>query len=212
MHILVTTCDRYSHIVPLMLKYWRRAWPDCPHDLEILGCTQIPEGVAQYAKVTLIGEDKGWASNLLTWIGNRDEPFILLLEDYIIQSVDVRLMAKACEAIQIKTVGQVRLIPLPGPPTKKWRDDDDLGEIDKSVEWAISLQAACWKPQVWRDLIVPGESPWTVETHGSQRAKAGYDKFVFLGCHEWALTYRMGGLMNRGGVFPEVQRWVDEHL
>jgi hypothetical protein len=193
-----------------MLKYWHRAWPNCPHNLEILGCTQMPRGIERYAQVTLLGEDKGWPGNLLAWISDRDEPFILLLEDYIIQSVDVRLMAKACQAIQIDTIGQVRLVPVPGP-TKRWREDEDLGEIDKNEAFAISLQAACWKPEVLRDLLISGETPWEVEGRGSQRARNGYDRFTFLGCYGWALTYRMGGLMNRGGILPEVQKWIDEH-
>jgi hypothetical protein len=96
-------------------------------------------------------------------------------------------------------------VPWPGPTLG---GTESFGEIDKSLEYAISLQASFWKPQTFRDLLDRSWNPWEIELRGSQKA-ATYDK-RFIGCKTCVLNYK--DYMMRGNRRPEHADWVDAHL
>lgn len=216
MRIIVPTCHKYlEHIAPVFTKAVRRAWPDFPWPMTMLLANETgkPYGLFTPLRDTprfrvVYTVDHGWASNLLNFLGDSDEPFLLLLDDYILDVVDHRLLELAVQAIELSTVGMVRVHPCPGP-TLDFPFSPELGEIDKREPYAISLQAAIWKPQVIRDLFRHGEDPWQTEIDGSRRA-AGYSGFHFLGTKASAIGYRE--LMKRGQVVPETQAWCEANL
>lgn len=214
MKIVVTTCDRYAWIIPDFIRAFLRAWPDCPWRVDLvwgrsdarpLAEPWIPNGWSIYAT-----PDVTWAANLLAFLDLGDEPFLLLLEDFILDTVDdKRLRAIAKIFDHAPDVGLVRVHPCPGP-TLPWHGTvDPLGVIDKKEPYAISLQATMWRPQVIRDLFRTYENPWQTEIEGSKRA-ADYDAYTFLGTKESAIGYRE--LMRRGVEVLETRHWIQSNL
>ena len=200
MKIVVFTCDSYSHIVPMTTKYLDKAWPDHP-GVEIVTNT-IP--IENKYPVIYLGPDAGWCSNLLKYCADKTEPFILLCEEGILTEVDKPLLEKAFVEALNPNVGVVRLYPCPGP-TLSW--SEDIGEIDKSLPYAISVQMSIWNPQTIRDIARPGETPWDFEIQGSQRAK-DYPK-TFLGTYKSAVSYKE--YTRRGKINPDAADWIANH-
>lgn len=151
--------------------------------------------------------DDGWSSNLLHYLATMEnEPFLMMLDDHILFEVNNDLVNFAWDIIQRPDVGCVRLVPWPGPTLPY--NVDGFGEIDKSLEYAISLQASFWKPQTLRDLIGVRWSPWQVELEGSRRAATYHKRFV--GCKTCAVNYK--DYFMRGNPREGHAAWVDEHL
>ena len=210
-HVIVPTCDKYSPVIPKWLTFFYRHWTILPHRVTILGVTRgtlhIPADLRDRPVTAFyFGVDGGWASNLLRYIAINGSPFLMMMDDHIVFKVDNTLIQTAWEIIQRPDVGCVRLVPWPGPTLTY--DVDGFGEIDKSLEYAISLQASFWKPQTFRDLLDRRWSPWEVELKGGQKAR-DYDK-RFIGCKTCAIDYKDYYL--RGNPRPEHAAWVDEHL
>lgn len=210
-HVIVPTCDKYAPVIVKWLTFFYRTWT-LPHRVTILGVTpgtlRRPIDL-RYSQITCVyvGTDKGWTSNLLGYLATLgDEPFLMLMDDHILFEVDNDLIRAAADIITRPDVGCVRLVPWPGPTLPY--DAPGFGEIDKRLEYAVSLQASFWKPQTLRDLLEPGWSPWQVEVEGSKRA-AQYDK-RFIGCKTCAVNYK--DYYCRGKPRENHAAWVDEHL
>lgn len=209
--IVIQTCDKYAPVIPKFLSFFYRTWT-LPHKTTILGISRgtlhIPVGLRDKPVTAFyFGTDGGWASNLLRYMTTMDDaPFMLMMDDHIMFECNDDLLRVAWDIIQRPDVGCVRLVPWPGPTLPY--DVEGFGEIDKSLEYAISLQASFWKPQTLRDLLDRRWTPWEIELKGSRRART-YDK-RFIGCKSCAVNYKdyfMRGKPREGHAV-----WVDEHL
>jgi hypothetical protein len=133
------------------------------------------------------------------------DPFLMMMDDpSSLRTHD--LVQSAHEIIQRPDVGCVRLVPWPGPTLPY--DVDGFGEIDKSLEYAISLQASFWKPQTLRDILDPKWSPWEVELKGSQRARTYNQRFI--GCKTCAVNYK--DYFMRGKPREGHAAWIEANL
>lgn len=210
-HIVVPTCDKYASIIPAWLEFFYREWT-LPHRVTVLGVTRgtlhIPIDLHDKPVTALyVGTDRGWAANLLRYLATMDnEPFMMMMDDHILFEINDALIQSAHEIIQRDDAGCVRLVPWPGPTLPY--DVDGFGEIDKNLEYAISLQASFWKPQTLRDILEPSWSPWEVELRGSQKARA-YGK-RFIGCKTCAVNYK--DYFMRGKPREGHAAWVDANL
>lgn len=210
-HVIVPTCDKYAPIIPKWLTFFYRHWT-LPHHVTIIGVTfgslKCPRSLLDNPiKARHVLYDRGWAGNLLAYLSDiGDDPIMMLMDDHILFEVNVNLVNTAWEIIHRPDVGCVRLVPWPGPTLPY--DVDGFGEIDKSLEYAISLQASMWKPQTFRDLLDPRWNPWQIELEGSKRART-YGK-RFIGCKTCAVNYK--DYYCRGKPRDGHAQWVDEHL
>lgn len=210
-HVIVPTCDKYAPIIPKWISFFYRHWT-LPHRVTVLGVTRFslrsPASLLHHpVSAYYTGKDLGWAGNLLHYLSSiPDDPIMMLMDDHIVFEVNVALVGAAWEIIHRPDVGCVRLVPWPGPTLPY--DVDGFGEIDKSLEYAVSLQASMWKPQTLRDLLDSSWSPWQVELEGSKRART-YNK-RFVGCRECAINYK--DYYCRGKPRDGHAQWVDEHL
>lgn len=205
------TCDQYAPIIPKWLMFFYRHWT-LPHRITILGVTRgtlsVPTALRDKPVTALYsGRDYGWAANLLRYLAVMgDEPFMMMMDDHIMFECNDTLIQSAHEIIQRPDVGCVRLVPWPRPTLPY--DADGFGEVDKSQEYAISLQASFWKPQTLRDILDPEWSPWQIELEGSERART-YDK-RFIGCKTCAVDYK--DYFMRGKPREGHAQWVEANL
>jgi len=211
-HVIITTCDKYSVVIPKTLTFFYRYWT-LPHRVTILGVTEgtlrIPVDLRDNpVSAYYVKRDVSWSANLLRYLAtmDADEPFLLLMDDYIVFEVHNNLIQAAQDMIRWDDVGCVRLVPWPGPTLPY--DVEGFGEIDKRLDYAISLQASFWKPQTFIDLLDRSWNPWQVELDGSKRARDYGAKFI--GCKTCAMNYKE--YFERGHRRPIHADWVDERL
>lgn len=182
------------------LKYFRRAWGNCPYPIQIVTNTNRVD----HENVVYLGEDMGWSNNLLKYLESVDEPFIPWFDDYFLMEVDAPVVAKAVSLVKTGVAGMVRLYPCPGPD---FPYNDVFGEIDKDDMYSASLQAAVWNPRVMRDLLRKGETAWDFEIHGSKRARSHPAKF--LSAHKTAMSYQ--NYLRQGEIVESVAEWVGQN-
>lgn len=205
--VVVFTCAAYAHLIPKFLTCFERTFP-LPYKLTyvVAGTShvQVPRTYNREATRFVTMRDNGMAANMLDYLADKTEPFMMLMDDHMLFEADEILIGMAQAYTIIDNIGCVRLVPWPGPTIDP---GEHFGDIDKTLEYAMSLQASFWKPQTFRDLLDRSWSPWEIELKGSQRA-ATYSK-RFIGCKTCAINYK--DYMLRGKPRPEHAAWVDAH-
>jgi hypothetical protein len=213
--VVVFTCAKYSALIPKFLTCFERTFP-LPYQLTYVVAgtnrVQVPLSYNHEATRFVTMQDNGMAANMLDYLADKTEPFLMLMDDFMLFEANTALVRAAHKIIGQSDIGCVRLVPWPGPtllfPDLDGSAADDFGDIDKSLEYAISLQASFWKPQTFRDLLDRHWNPWEIELKGSQKAR-DYGK-RFVGCKQCAINYK--DYMLRGNPRPEHAAWVDANL
>ena len=211
MKVVIFTCQKYHKIVPIFYHFWKMQWPTCPYQLVIVtgsGEIEIPDDL----QVTIVyqGEDRGYASNAITYLSSIEDELVLLMqEDFILHSVRPEMVLKAVELCERDDVGCVRLGGVPGPD---WQFNEPggegFGEIDKAnADWVFSMQSAVWSVNTFLGCIQWGDSPWQAEHKGTERAQRRPERFL---CSEKrVLDYEQYCTLGEN-IETEVQ-WVKEH-
>ena len=207
--VLVFTCAQYAHLIPKHLTMFERVFP-LPYQLTYVvagtNTVDVPSRYRCDCTKFVTMRDNGMAANVLDYLAGRVEPFLMLMDDHMLFEADAGLIEKARDIVRLDNIGCVRLVPWPGPTLECGLAY--FGEIDKALEYAISLQASFWRPKTFRDLLDRAWSPWQIELEGSKRAASYAARFI--GCKTCAINYK--DYMLRGKPRPDHAAWVDARL
>ena len=209
--IILFTCEKYHAIVPIFVHFWFKNLPNNPYELVIVTGTGKID-IDKHPQITIVyqGEDRGYASNAITYLSSiQDREVLLLQEDFILHSARPEMIERAFELCTREDIGCVRLGGVPGPD---WQftepGGEGFGEIDKAnADWVFSMQAAVWKKDVFLSLIEWGNSPWQSEHKGTDKARKRPERFL---CSEArVLDYEQYCTLGEN-IETEV-KWVEEH-
>lgn len=217
--ITVVTCDKNAYLIRQFYTCFKAAWPDCPYPVTVAGNTQLPElpEANPNWRQALMGPDRGWASTVLTYVGDNAHraPYLLLLEDYLLSGVRYpERIEAAFRTCTLDEVGMVRLNPCPGPtielpelcPESELEPPDGWGAIDLECPYSVSLQPAIWDHDTILRLFAPGESAWHTETSGSRRAWKMADSLPPFLCSKTTLL-PYNNLLRHGRKVEAVEQW-----
>jgi hypothetical protein len=165
--VLVVSCDRYSDLWrPFFELFWRQ-WPNCPGPV-YLG-TNFESYDDPRVATLRVGTDVNWAAgvtSMLDRIGG--EYVIVMLEDFLLmQTVDNARIERLADVAVSEQVGCLRLYSIFPPETGMTRYPE-LGSFAPGEKWRITAQAAIWRVDTLRRLLVPGFTAWDFELVGSQ--------------------------------------------
>lgn len=167
--LVVSSCDAYSDAWAPFFALLRRYWPDCPFPVFLISNEQ---SCADPDVTTItVGEDRGWASNLLTALPHIAGRRILYFqEDYFLQRpVDTGRIQRLIQFADDVDAGYIRLSGAPDPD-QPHANPFGLGRLSPGLKFRVSLQAALWDRNTLTDLLVPGETGWQMELDGSRRS------------------------------------------
>lgn len=223
MHVKVVavTCDLYSKLIPGFCHFLCKNWPERLWPLEIVtGHEQpylegLPYGFWYY------GDDRLWASNMLSYLSQVDADIIVLLLDdyYLSEPVDNDLLVRFVEMMQRdESIGYINLRPwtddvLDSRQWQEWQQVEGrplVGEYDKATAgYLLSLQPGLWHTAFLASLLVEGEDHWATEQQGTERARSSDRRM--LGCLvDFPLPYCN---ITRYGVYRDGSReWLVEQL
>jgi len=209
--IIIPTCDKYSHFIPGNIFCVRKFWPRCPYEIVVLtGKKEIPiEGI----KVYYFGEDKHYATNLINFLDSEysDEHLLLWLDDYYLNYVNEKIVAKAQELINSPEIDMIRLSAIFTPEGKQFIDDSRFCYIDKTAPYSFSQQASMWTTAIFRRFLKHGEDPWQTEIEGSTRVRiASKEIGEFLGVTQPVLNYR--NISFQGNIDKGSFQWFMEQI
>ena len=160
----------------------------------------------------MLGEDHGWAQNLLTALDQIDTDFILYAqEDYWIKSpVPNEAILDYLGYLEENQADMIRLYPAPGPD-KIWDADERLGVIAQKSHYRASLQMALWRKSTLKTLLDPDETPWQFEVKGTQRSQKFGERFLCVSKRRFGIDYVFTAIVNgywseKAKVYGEVER------
>lgn len=179
--VLISSCDPYQDAWQPFLTLFDRYWPDCPWPVFLISNQSTIDHPRVHSLT--VGADQGWASNLITVLDRLQPASILYLqEDYFLQSrVDTSRLLSVIDYALAHDIGFVRLAGGPDPDMNH-SNPFGLGELGRGLKFRCSLQAAWWKTDTLRKLLVPGETGWNMEMAGSARSNLLPE--TFLGVHQ----------------------------
>lgn len=212
MKIIVFTCDKYAHCIPIFYHFWKKNWPDCPYSLLIITGEQVID-LPDDPNVSIIyqGPDQDYASNAKRFLsGFPDELCLLILDDFIIRSALTPMIKQAERLCRRPDVGCVRINHLGLLPDLPFDEPDGegFGEFNRAtIPYLLSLQAAIWKTRVFRELMKDGECAWLTELHGTERARGRPERFL---CADNAILDYIG-YCTKGVDWPVAIQWARDH-
>lgn len=165
--VLVVSCDPYADLWrPFFDLFWRR-WPDCRGPV-YLGSNFVAFDDPR-VRPLLVGKDVTWASSLRAMLDRiQSEYVILMLEDFfLMETVDNARVEGLADVAIAERVGCLRLYSI-YPPEHPVAGHSDLGAFEPGDWWRITAQAAIWRVDTLRQLLLPGFSAWDFELVGSQ--------------------------------------------
>lgn len=176
--LLVSSCDAFSDCWPALFHGFRKYWPDRAYPLRLITNFKDPNDDAVSA--IKVGEDRGWAQNLLVALEQIDSPFLLYAqEDYwLTRPVESRTLEQYLHLLVVGRADYIRLFPCPVPDGPVLAQDPRLGVLGDQAPYRASLQMAFWRKDVLQQLVRPDESQWEFEHHGSIRSRPLRDRFL----------------------------------
>jgi hypothetical protein len=188
--LLVASCDKYADLwEPFFTLLWKQ-WPDCPYPI-YLGSNYKVYADKRVATIT-VGEDISWATSVLQMLDYLKTDYVILfLEDFLIKrSVDTKAVDHLVHIAKEKKVGCLRLaalMPLALPPTRPLAEIPGIGVIEPGDPYRVTAQAAVWRVETLRCLLVPGSNAWEFETLGTQLSEE--ISHPFWGVYEPVIVY-----------------------
>ncbi len=175
--VLISSCDNFSDCWDPYFHGLKKYWPDCPYDVYII--TNYLDIKGDLVRAIKVGEDRGWANNMLLALKYVKAPYILYThEDFWIKTrVDTNVIEDYIRLIEMDKADYVGLYP-GSKPYIPFALDGRLNVISDSALYRTSLQVALWRKKVLEDLIVEGENPWQFEILGTERSKHFEIKFL----------------------------------
>ncbi|MCL5666518.1 MAG: hypothetical protein M1383_02000 [Patescibacteria group bacterium] len=175
--IVVSSCDAYSDVWPAFFTLFFRYWPDCPYQVYLIGNKQSWPDTR--IKTILINPDRRWSDNLRAALDQVREKYILYMqEDYLLQAkVDANKISQLFNFVIQEKAACLRLQPTPGPDLP-YQNNPEIGEISKTEDYRVSLQAAIWDKQAMLSLLADGEDGWQMEFEGTKRSRQVPMKFL----------------------------------
>jgi hypothetical protein len=217
MRITFVASDDLISAVPYALKALEKAWPDCPYPIDVAYNAVAPEvdGLRYTRLIKRPNPNYDWVGNMIYYIRNYNmiDPFLLLLEDYLVCHLVADRIALTADIIAKPDVGMVRIVPTPGPTLPY---SDSIGQFDLKEPYATSLQASWWKPSTMLTIceaLVARErcTAWDFELEGSRIASA-LDLPLFLGLWRGQEGMAYQNLYLRGKRFAPAEEWIRKNL
>lgn len=161
MKIIVTTSDKYHHILPVFFylynKYWGASFdlvgyekPECELPAN---CTWVSLGVQ--------GDKTEWSTDLRRYFEQQPEWFVWMMEDTFIKE-KVDKYAPLFNTDFIKIIGRFDLTN--DTSKRPCKFIDGLVYANHDTRYRLSTQPSVWNKNFLLQYLKPGLSPWDFET------------------------------------------------
>lgn len=191
--VLVTSCDKYSHLLPYFTKIFNKYWK--PKDTYTKYISLESEEASFTGYETIHTGDVNWSNSLaraLTYI-NTPYVFIILDDFWLIRNIECsdieRGLALSIEHNLDKYVYHYPHVVFDGK-LDSTSIAPNIYKVQQHSEYTMTVQPAIWKVDYLKNILA-GENPWEFEINGSTRANQKPHKIymeVIRPYHEEAMS------------------------
>lgn len=173
MKIIVTTSDKYHHIIPIFCYLFNKYW-DPNKEVEIVGYKKPDFELPKNFTFISLGEQgkvEEFSTDLRKYFENQPEWFIWMMEDTFIKGVDF-LKLKLLQELTYYSdnVGRINL-------SKECVKQEHVPYIHigglqlykniQTANYRLSTQPSIWSKKFLLQYLTPGLTPWKFETQKS---------------------------------------------
>lgn len=193
MKIIVTTSDKYLHLLPIFIYLFKKNW-STEQSVEIVGYKtpdfQLPLNFTFHSLGTQ-GTVKEFSTDLRKYFELQDDYFIWMMEDSFIKLVDHNKLSKLMELIyRENNIGRINLTNetvKQKHENHSWMGDYKIYANTQDANYRLSTQPSIWNKEFLLKYLTPGLSPWDFETQHSIN-----DGYQILGPKEPAVKHNEG--------------------
>jgi len=165
MKIIVTTCDRYLHVLKGFAYMFNKYWSSSA-DVTVLGYSIPSFDLPDNFKFTSLGEQekygRGWTTALIPFFEQLpDEYFVLFLDDEFILGVNKSLLPMVEEQMA-KGIEKIHLTNISGRAFKEEKDVN-FNIWEQSANYRLSLQPIVTRRDYFLKYLKPGRTIWEYE-------------------------------------------------
>jgi len=204
--VLVSSCDKYSHLLPYFSVLFDRYWGPKKVYKKYISTESIILEHPDYTPI--LTQDPNWTNALVKALDQIDSPYIFIILDdfFLVREVSADTIGNALALMQKLDLDKY-IYHYPHVAFNGKLDPSEFGDrifkVHQDAEYTLSLQPAIWKVEFLRKCLLAGESPWQFEINGSARVNSTIQHKVFFelidqGFHREA--------MSRGEFTPDYER------
>lgn len=168
--VLISSFDGFADCWVPSAHGFTKYWPDCPYPILLMTNTRdFPHPRLRVLKVSG-GAD--WSARMIDALDRIETPYVIYFqEDYwITEPVDTARITSYLDLMEREGLDYIRLVSNP-VPDREYAPDPRLGVLSDEASYRTSVQITLWRREVFRELVVPGESVWQFEINGTERSR-----------------------------------------
>jgi len=161
--VVITTSDRYHHLLPIFFKLYVREW-NWP--CELVGYKKPKMELPACCTWVSLGEQRGpkyFSDDLRPYFERQNKWFVWLFEDSFIKSVDSKRLSDAIIKSQAWYVKIGRFCLSREGMNRPHRVHEDYWYADTTSKYRLSTQPSIWSRDFLLQYLKPGLSPWDFE-------------------------------------------------
>lgn len=170
MKIIVTTSDRYLHIVPVFCHLFNTYWSK-DQEVEIVGYrkpdTELPSNFIFHSLGEQTGSSKNFGTDLVPYFNKQDRRFIWMMEDTFLKAPVKTKELELCQKVSVEAcVGRVSLTNQNHNQYVYFHnrfEDVHVCALPSKSEYRLSTMPAIWKKDFLLQYLVPNMNPWEFE-------------------------------------------------
>lgn len=192
--VLVTSCDKYSHLLPYFTKLFDKYWESKDNYPKYISLES--ENVSFDGYTTLITGDVNWSNSLQIALKSIDTPYVFLIFDdfFPVRTIPSKSIETAIQIAKARNLDKY-VFHYPHVVFNGKLDATDIADnvyqVQQDAEYTMTVQPGIWRTEFLRERL-DGENPWEFEINGSTRAnKVGhkiYMEVINTGFHQEAMS------------------------
>lgn len=172
MKIIVTTSDKYLHLLPIFCFLFNKYWGSDYH-VEIVGYHTpdcfLPSNFTFYSLGEQRGDNRNFSNDLLLYFEKQDRRFIWMMEDTFLKASVNFDTLDMCRSISIEA--EVGRVSLTNDSFKQYTEiyypNEEylytIYQLPDLSEYRLSTQPAIWKKDFLLQYLTKNLNPWEFE-------------------------------------------------
>ncbi|MBL7910349.1 MAG: hypothetical protein JNJ41_04805 [Bacteroidia bacterium] len=167
--VLVMSCDKYHDLWSHFFYFFDKYWKDCPYPVYL--ATNSKSFTHKNVKVINSNCVSTWSEETAIVLDKLPHDYIIYLQDdyFILDNVNTIALTNLCSKFVQYKADYLRLFPIIGPDSV-FKSENDIGLISKNASYRTSLQAAIWRKESLKKLLVFSENQWEFESNSPSRS------------------------------------------